>query len=736
MKKLILLLMIAIAAAISGAPACAGLNILPMDQVRAGMKGQGRTVFRGAEPQPFDVEVLGILPGGGPGGGDMVLVRVSGALIQSQGGVALGMSGSPVYIGGKLVGALSSTFAESDHSLGGVTPIRDMMQAYDYMDTPGKVRIEPPVSVDGVSYSLLDYTNTETGPHVLHPVLALAPVAIRGISERSYEFLKPFFKESGLDLLPFESMAAARETGARASGGAVDIGRGKDLKPGQSVAVQLVRGDIDISAVGTVTAIDGNKVLAFGHPFFRKGDVNYLLADAPVLAIMNGSYLSFKITSTGLLRGCISQDRGSGVIGYLDKYPKLVPLSVIVEDTDIGRKREFHVKIVQDQDLLPNLIVAVLVNAIDNTIDRFGPGTATMDFTLKADGVDTAIERRNMFYSSYDVSASALQELMMAMSLLKENYFQEAGVSGLKVHIRLKASHDTAAIVKAELLDPETGEILGASEDDSKNGKDGKDGADGDKGSGIKDNKSGEDNDEYEQDEDFEYEEDDDPPRKEDAAGDSKERSRAQSPIRRRSSRSSRELTRVHPGQKLALKVTIRPYKKNEIEQEIFIKVPADMAEGTAVVRIFSGVKYMSPLFGMEGTFFDFMMDDFSTPEHGLREDRDGRKKDTLDDIIKKFLERDHNNELVATITSMSAAPPDKKDKYQDEYGDEEDQAWDEFDIEAPPPDRAKKATDWVLFGSSTIRVRVTGETGDSSIKNGGIEKSKIKTLEQKGNGK
>jgi hypothetical protein len=769
MRKLILYLFLFALAVLWQAPCHAALDILPLEKVRAGMKGQGRTVFRGSEPQPFDVEVLGILPGGGPGGGDMILVRVSGALMQSQGGVALGMSGSPIYFNGKLAGALSSTFAESDHSLAGVTPIQDMLQAYDYLKPPGKVRLDPPVTVNGVAYRMLDYTSTETGPHVLHAVSAVAPVAIRGVSERTYEFLKPFFTQSGLELMPFESLPAGRETGARSKGGSADIGRGKDLKPGASVAVQLVRGDIDISAVGTVTAIDGNKVLAFGHPFFRKGAVDYLLADAPVLAIMNSPNLSFKITATGLLRGSIRQDRGSGIIGYLDKYPLLTPMSVIVEDMDIGRKREYHVKIVQDQDLLSELIVSVLINAIDNTIDRLGPGTATMDFSLKAEGLDRVIERKNMFYSGNDVSAASLQELMMALSLLKENYFQEAGISGLKAHIRLKAAHDTAAIVKAELFDPETGKILGGSEDKDKKSKAGEseengNGPDADASGSQPDDEeeiAGDtDNPEDAEDEAIEEDMDDYPDEElEDPYADSGEdengdavagdeesgdsgagaRNRQGAQLRRRSSRSARELVRVRPGQKLGLKITVRPYKKDEIVQNIFLKIPDDIPEGTAVVRIFSGIKYMSPWFGMQGTFFDFMMQDFMPTERGPRDPRDGRKKYTLDDIIKKFLERDLNNELVATIASMSAAPPKEKreDLEEEEFRDEEDDgAWDEYDIEAPPPDRAKKATDWVLFGSSSIRVRVAKGGGDSSLKQGGIEKSKIKTLEQKNNGR
>ena len=691
----------------------------------------------------------------------MILVRVSGALIEKNGGVALGMSGSPIYIGDKLLGALSSTFAESDHTLAGITPIKDMMDGYDYLEKPGKVQIQPPISVDGVSYGMLDYTGTESGVSVLHPVTAVAPVAIRGISERTYEILKPYFKESGLDLLPFEGMAAGRATGRSSKGASVDIGKGKDVRAGDSIAVQLVRGDLDISAVGTVTAVDGNKVLAFGHPFFRKGHVNYLMADAPVLAIMNGSNLSFKITSTGTLRGSIRQDRGSAVIGYLDKYPLLVPMDVTVEDEDIGRKRDFHVKIVQDEDLLPNLIVAVLVNAVDNTIDRFGPGSATMDFTLKADGVDTTIERSNMFYSSYDVSAASLQELMMALTLLKENYLQESVVSGLKATIRLKSSHDTAAIVKTELFDPETGKILGKSEEDEKaDGKDKTPEENGEEGNGDSeegmDDDGGSDGQDLDDDDtapDEEYDEDDndggdsdgDPEIEPEAdpeedTTEASQRNARNARLGRGARRNRQKITSVYPGQKLGLKVTIRPYKKDPVEQKIFIKVPKDIPRGTAVVRIFSGIKYMSPMFGMEGTFFDFMMEDLLTPEHGIREDRDGRKKETLDDIIKKFLERDRNNEIVATIASMSAAPPEKGEEFRDDYkgeGDaEEDDYLDEYDIESPPPDRAKKATDWVLFGGSTIRVRVTDSKNTSSLKDSGIEKSKIKALEQIDDGK
>ena len=731
-------------------PSMAELSIMPISDVTIGMKGVARTVFRGTQSKTFPVEIMGVLPGGGPGGGDLVLIQVSGPDIEAVGGIALGMSGSPVYVKGKLIGAVSIAFPESDGKLGGVTAIQDMLDTYDFLDKPDRVELDTPLHINGKEYSAIDYTESPAAPGVLKARTALCPVAIRGLSERSYKTLEPLFKENGLQVLPFEGMAGVSSAGANDI-----IASGKDLRPGDSIAVQLVRGDLDISAVGTLTAVDGNRILAFGHHFFRKGDVDYLMADAPVLAILNSNAVPYKITTTGAVRGSFTQDRGNAMLGAIDIFPTLIPVSITVEDTDVGRRRQFHTRIVKDKDLLPQLIISVLIDAIDKTIDRFGPGSASVDFHIKADGVKTDIQRGNSFYSGYDISAEAIRELMMALQILQENFYQESRILSLEATVKIDTSESMASIVEAELFDPVTGEPLAKSEEKDISSKD--------ENSEESESDEIDDEDLDFNDDDFDdFDEDDlQNNNKDDDAGEFKSEDQSEEleeieteetlddiesddeeetgrKTRERKSRKRRKkLQSVTPGQKLGLKIKIRPFKKEPIEEKLYIKVPHDINKGPAVIRIFSGMKYMYPWYGgFEGMLMgDVFMEDIMEPEHGLRDShKDDEDKKTLDDIIKKFLERDRNNELVATITSMSAAPRD--DDYDDEeYEDDEDYERDRdeedvTDIEGPPPDRAKKATTWVLGGGSSIRVRVVDESGTSDLKSGRIEKSKIKALE------
>lgn len=789
-KSIAFLALLLVFGAVHSRAAFAKLNIMPAAEVKAGMKGEGRTVFLGSKVESFPIEVLGVIPGSAPGGGPMILVRTSGPLIENNGGVALGMSGSPIYINGKLVGALSTAFPESDHMLAGITSIEDMISSYDFIEKK-KAEINPPINTGGKTYSMLDYTGGEQGANVLHARTALAPVLIRGLDARSYKYLSKFFKDSGVDTLPMEGMPAGKSVDEDM------IGSGKTLQPGSSIAVELVRGDVDISAVGTVTAIDGDKVLAFGHPFFRKGKVEFVMADAPVITVLKGKVVPYKITNTGIARGMISQDRGSAVVGQIDKFPMMIPLKVVVEDSDITRSKTYSVKIVKDDDMLTQMIVSVLVQAIDNTIDRFGPGTATMDFKLTAEGIKQPIARTNMFYSSYDISAESLMELLTALSILKENNLQKANISGLEMHLKINSSHATAAIVEAELFDPKTGkplpefnpetgkESVGGSlqggadkaepapaeaapaaddldipdegdvapapdeggdsaapapneapspgddlidEDDS--GPDPGGDVDGpDSGDNGNDNSIGDDggNDSI------------DPPAPAKAPAPSDSRRPKRANVRKNSKKKILKI--VHPGEKIGVKVMVRPYQKEPVEEKIFIKVPKDIPEGTAVVQVYSGMKYMYSMYGPSSIFANILSEEFAEPEHGLKGSREGKKKkETLEDIIKKYLERDKNNDLIATVTSMSAQPADESDDEED-IADEstgpsegDDSSFDEPDIEAPPKDRSKKATDWVIFGGSSVRIKVVDEKGGvKTLKTGKIEKSKIKALEHNG---
>ena len=233
-------------------PATFGLAapaIMGLEEVKPGMHGVAKTVISGTKIEEFGVEVLGIMKDKGPSG-DLILVRTYGDLIEKTGGIAQGMSGSPVYINGKLIGAIGYGWSLTDHKTGMVTPIGDMLKL---LDSPLAV---PPSS---------EATN-------LQPLAT--PLMVSGFGERALSML-------GEQLKPYSLVPYA--AGEPSQGVTYP-----SLEPGSAVGVQLVQGDVSVGALGTVTYVDDKKVLAFGHPFLKKGNVGYYMSNAYIFTSMKG----------------------------------------------------------------------------------------------------------------------------------------------------------------------------------------------------------------------------------------------------------------------------------------------------------------------------------------------------------------------------------------------------------------------------------------------------------------
>lgn len=737
------ILCIALLALIAPQTASAGGDI-PLDQIKEGMRGYGRTVFEGDTITRFPVEVRGVVPGAGMSGEPLILVELTGREVSKYGGVSMGMSGSPVYINNKLAGALSLTFPMTDHSLAGVTPIGVMRKAakYDIEPEPrpghesGRSPLPSPVRVGGREYRWIQHGGPQspdaTSPGVLYARPALAPVAVGGLSERAMKVMDRFFRNSGVDIRPIQKlkMKTAKTNGI--------TGPGSELKPGSSVAVQLVRGDIDFSAVGTITSVEDGQALMFGHPFFRKGPVEYLMADAYVNAIVVSSDVPYKITTTGLLRGKIVQDRGSALVGRLDTYPLLVPLKVNVTDADIGRERTVAVKIVRDREFIINLVLMVVLESIDNSIDRIGRGTAQVRFNLRASGHDDEIEMENMYYDRYDIAMRSLTDLIEALLLFSENRFFESMVTGLEIDLEIDSSNSVASIEKVDIAErienpadaamrkaaQQQAESIAAAAGGDKEGKDNTDGAAGeteaagagDEPGSATDETDTEDTGEVEKAEPEKIEEKTieenefaaflDNIFEDEATGDDDKKGRDK----------KEELPRVMRGEKLKLNVRLRPYKEETIDENLFLKVPYNMALGNAVIKVFSG-KTEEVVSGPGAFYLDISVE--GPVEREQAEDRTYGEEETeesFEDILEDFLDRDLNNELVATIMPLG-------------FKTEEDMTEDEK-IENYQMDdgKAKKRTEWVLNGSAALKVKVVDEEG-RSYKEIRIRKSKIDAL-------
>ena len=222
------------------------------------------------------------------------------------------------------------------------------------------------------------------------------------------------------------------------------------LAPGSAVGVAVSYGDFSVGATGTVTAVDGKGVLAFGHPFLHKGNVNYFMTDAKVVGTISGPTDGMKIASIGNIIGRINQDREAGVAGIIGAFPESVPMRVRVKDTSLGYDRKFAAQIAYDEDFLPVLVPGIAYAAMGKTSDTIGEATANLKFTIRTtEGEDGKIERSNMYYTASDVGQASVGELAQVMTLLCQNAEEEADVTSIDVDIEMESTRKTASLISA-----------------------------------------------------------------------------------------------------------------------------------------------------------------------------------------------------------------------------------------------------------------------------------------------
>ncbi len=399
---------------LSGSVVQAASLFMETDELRPGMRGIGKTVVSGTTIEEFDVEIIDVMHQ--PGDGDLILVRTSGDVIDRTGGIAQGMSGSPVFIDGRLVGAVAYGWKLSDSRVGMLTPIAEMMKIGAGDKPEGAVQ------------------STALFPKG-------TPLMASGFTERGLSHLREKLSVYGL-----EPMAV---------GLAPEAVAGTVLEPGSSLCAELVRGDLSLGALGTVTWVDGDRVWAFGHPFLRRGASDYFLSNAWVYTTVPSISSSFKLGAPGELLGRIEEDRQAGITGETNRYPKIIPMLVKVKDLDRGTEQTAALQVVQDEELGALLCETAAFNVVDRVLDRAGAGTATVKFHVSA--LDTPdgqqIERSNMFYNPTNINAAVGDEFAEAINMLLQNRFHPVTIMDTGIEVEITGANKTANIVSAQVLD-------------------------------------------------------------------------------------------------------------------------------------------------------------------------------------------------------------------------------------------------------------------------------------------
>ena len=455
MNKLRVWFAVAMIAALAG-PA-AGAEVYPLAQVKRGQSATVRTCLEGRQVVEFPAEVLGVLEKS-ISGYDVVLIRLSGAEIERTGPFS-GMSGSPVYIDGKLMGALAYSFPYTTDPVAGVTPFEQMRALFG--TEPGPVAAGGPGGAVDVGAMLDRMASPDVRTALALPppagggeAAALRPIGtplmLSGCTPAALEQFRDAFRDLGF--VPVLGGASAGATGGAAAGS-------PPLAPGAGVVVTLVRGDIGMGAGGTVTEVDGETVYAFGHPFLQAGRTAMPLHDSEILAVVRNLNNSFKFFTTGQPVGAVLQDRLLGIMGRLGARPELVPVAVTVE-TPRKPPAAFAVEVVRDPFLTPFLINYALFNFLQ--AEERAIGAATIDITAEITlaGGET-IPIRNVISSPLTAAQQAALFVAVPLQYIFSSGYKELDVTGVSVKAVIRdelsaARIDSVQVDRAEVRAGET----------------------------------------------------------------------------------------------------------------------------------------------------------------------------------------------------------------------------------------------------------------------------------------
>jgi hypothetical protein len=442
-----------------GPSALFALEFLPVDQIRPGMVGEGRTVFSGERIDSFKVTILGVLRNFGPNQ-NMILAELEGGPLAHTGIIA-GMSGSPVYVDGKLIGAIAYAFPFAKDPIAGITPFQEMVEA---TDTPSTRRAAAPLAfpltaealgeavpakalpipVQGVSLLGMDRLQPYLG-RLLSPIAT--PVSLLGFPPESFELVAPLLRQLGVEPL----MAGAPVSSATAT----QTSEPRPIQPGDAIGVGLVTGDLQISATGTVTHVDpsSGSVYAFGHPLFNLGPIEYPMTRSEVHLVLPSLMNSFKMASSGETIGTWIQDRATAIKGTEGIRPRMVPMQVNVR-TSRGQEKTYHLEIVNDELFSPVLAFASLVSILQSTERQFGSQTVKVSAWVETTD-DRRINIEDVFADQQAaVSASAM--VASPLAFLLTNDFQDIALRDIRVQVEASEQPQTAKLVRAWL---ETDEV-------------------------------------------------------------------------------------------------------------------------------------------------------------------------------------------------------------------------------------------------------------------------------------
>lgn len=459
---------ICVLALISAIRLPAATALMPVEDVRPGMTGIGRTVFEGDRLDEFNVRIIGVLHNVIGTRRNLILAKLEGGPLASAGVIA-GMSGSPVYIEGRLIGAVSYSLGQfSKEPIAGITPIAEMIEDAA-LQTPRRqlarveIRNAQPATVDDLRTSLREAFSWMK-PFATSPADVRFLTPVDGVNQTIGTMLRPIatpLTMAGFDATSIAPLSTTFEdigfvpvlAGAAQSPAA---GAKPPLRPGDPVGVTLLSGDLEIGATGTVTHVDDDRVYGFGHPFYNLGPTAFPMTRAYVHTVLPSFASSMKITSTREVIGTVQQDRSTTIAGRLGQGPVLIPITLNLK-TDGGTAKTFKMSVVNDQMFTPLMTYLAIVETLGSYQRQMGAAS----FVVR--GAATLKDRGRIafedLFTGDSASAGAGAYIMTPINVLLRNAFEDVSIEGIRLDIDASEQPRTATIERAwiDVVEPKPG---------------------------------------------------------------------------------------------------------------------------------------------------------------------------------------------------------------------------------------------------------------------------------------
>lgn len=421
------------------------IPIMPADKLTAGMRGYGKTVFSGDRIDTFDVEILGVLKNW-EAKGDMILIKMYGDTLEKT-GIISGMSGSPVYIDGKIIGAVAYGWSFAKEPIAGVTPIEDMLNvmnlgteaAYenikeDSESYPGMWEMpEPPPSPQGPKVKEASSERVDPESRLLRLRPIRTPLVISGFDQRVLTGMSLDLQKHGL--FPVQGGGYSQDY-------TENTGPAAELVPGSAVAAVLATGDINASAIGTVTYCDGKNILAFGHPFMQSGETDMPMAGAYVYTVLPSQSTSLKIASPTRVVGRISQDRKSALAGVIGEFARMIPCRIHVKGV---RDVEYNFEVVDDRSLTQTIFQWAAESALLATERQAGDKTVRLSMSLYTDQMERPIKIENTLYEPHP-TWFPISYITHPISTIMNNNFKSVRIEKIELEAEVSSDRNVARI--------------------------------------------------------------------------------------------------------------------------------------------------------------------------------------------------------------------------------------------------------------------------------------------------